>query len=115
MRVLNLFAGLVILVGGCASLERDDGGTPPDITVTPPTDTAPPDVCDPECERNDDCNGYEQCEQGVCVPPECECDDDCDRGEACHRGACYERCYCDDDCSGPDNASCDNGLCKGHN
>ncbi len=23
-------------------------------------------------------------------------------------------CTCDDDCSGPDNASCDHGLCKGH-
>ncbi len=93
----------------CASLDRDPtGGTPPDITGDPPTETWHPDAG----------NGNGHCP--VCPltcpapEPECKCNQDCRNDESCHEGKCYQECGCDDDCSGPGNASCDRGLCKGH-
>lgn len=96
-----------LLFGACASLDRDEApvppmtdveqppGKPPTTTYPDPTPDAgmPPDTCQPEC----------------------ECDNDCDENESCDEDKCHKRCECDDDCSGPDNNSCDNGLCKGHN
>lgn len=116
---------LALFLAGCANLERDqplppdspetdrppegefaDGGIeiPPDDASVPPPDSSPPDAPPPP----PDAPPPDVCE------PECECDADCGWGKKCHQNKCYRRCDCDDDCSGPDNMSCDNGLCKGH-
>lgn len=94
----------LLMLAGCASLERySDDVPPPPIEETPdasspvpdvPPDAPtppPPDSCEPE-------------------KPQCDCDNDCGPGNKCHDGKCYERCWCDNDCdSGYD---CRYGICK---
>lgn len=119
-----LLLGSFFSMVGCASLNRDPGpdGQPPvdagipTVTIPDAPDKECGDACHPhpECSCDNDCADGYKCDDGKCVAPECSCSDDCGQGEGCSNGKCYERCYCDNDCSGPDNNSCDHGLCKGH-
>ena len=95
-------------MAGCASIDRsgEDGGVPPTVDTDPPLPPRPP--------YNPDASLPTPPTPPDAAPPECTCDDDCDQGEKCSEQKCYKSCACDDDCSGPDNNSCDNGLCKGH-
>jgi hypothetical protein len=105
---MSKFVLTILLLGACASLERSgsdrdpapDAAQTPDAGVKHPTDHVHDASVPDSCPTN--------------PPPECECDDDCGNGSKCDDGRCYRRCSCDDDCSGPDNMSCDHGLCKGH-
>jgi hypothetical protein len=106
------FLALFALVA-CASVDRDlPDGEPP--VITDPTDTGndPAEPTKPEDptkppEEPTDCTWDDTCE--------CIYNEDCGEGQKCNDHRCYDTCRCDDDCSGPDNNSCDHGLCKGHN
>lgn len=98
----------LLMMVGCANLERGDDGQPPippnwdppgDVIEIPPDAgmDAPPEVppdappeCpppSPECDCNDDCGYHQACQQGKCYD-RCSCDDNCDHGESCRWGVC---------------------------
>lgn len=109
---------LLILLVGCASLERDrtapapedagvvepatpDAGKPDDVPY-PPVDAGVPDA-------------PEQGDGNTCpMPPPvpCTCNEDCASGETCHRGVCLKVCRCDEECSSPHgDFVCHYGVC----
>lgn len=113
LEAARLLPALLLVLGACS------GPDEPIVECTAASDCAPGQVCTdnlckddatPACTSDEQCEGDDVCEEGVCVAPECVANDDCTGTDRCEDGECVApECSVNDDCTGDD--ICDEGVC----